>query len=426
MNRNLTFAANMLAEILNYIIFVSLQVLVFIDFIKMWPGTWRVSCLVLVPICYYLVREFCSNAVLFFMLHMLPVAGVIMLYGRVTSEKAVFGVIAVVCALISISRKLSGRPAAAEAILPPAATGIFFAVYLADSLQGKGICASYVMQLMILYMLLYFLYFYLMQFIRYMDVNNRTTEHIPMSRAFHLSFGLLTGYIAILTMVICLLADRQLADRIAAALGSVLKTIIAFCFSLFPNREAETDTAIFGAAAADRMDPLPVEDVSPSFLVQILDVLLIFMACVVAIILFMAVMIGFIRLVKSVFGGRKKEKREENAKERDRIESLILPERKEKKKVKEPGFRLLRTPEQAIRRQYIRTIDRKYRMMKEEKARKLIRSGTARECGTWLFQEKKREAEEFTALYEKARYSKETCNREDLRQIKRLSAWLIR
>lgn len=426
MNGKLTFAGSILAEILNYIMFVSMQVLVFMDFLKTWPGTLRVVCLVLVPVCYYLVRKFCENAILFFLLHLLPALGVILLYGREIQEKAVFGIVAVVCAFLSISRKLSGKPAGAEVILPPAAAGVFWAVYLADSLQGKGKCGTCLVQLMILYILLYFVYFYLTQFIRYMDVNNRTTEHIPVSRAFHLSFGLLAGYLGVLAAVICLLADRKLADRIAAAIGGVLKTVIAFLFSFHLESEVEADTAMFGAAATGGMVPLPVEDTAPSLLVQMLNALFIFMACVVTIILLVAIIIGFIRLVKNVFGKSvwKKEEKDEGA--RDVIESLMRPERKEKKKVKEPGFGLFRTPAQAIRRQYIKTLEHKYRLVKEEKTEKLIRSGTARECSAELFKGKQTETEEFSSLYEKARYSKEICSREDVRQMKRLSAGLLK
>lgn len=426
MNRYLTFAGNILAEILNYIIIVSLQVLIFFDFLKRWPGSIRVACLVLIPVCYYLARSLCNHAGLFFLIHLLPVLGVIMLYGRETSEKVVFGGTAILLALISISKKLSRKPAGAEVILPPAAAGIFFAVYLADGLQGKGACGDYLMQLMSLYMLLYFLYFYFMQFLKYMEVNNRTTEHIPINRAFHLSFGLLAGYIGILAIVIFLLADRQLADRIASAIGRMFKAVIAFLFSFYRGGEAKADTVLFGAVTGEEAFSLPTEAAEPSFLAQILDVLLALVALIAAISLLIAVVIGFIRLIKGAFSVRKQKTSGKESEEGDRIESLILPERKEKKRRKESGFAPLRTPAQAVRRQYIRTLTHKYRVIREEKSRRLMQSGTARECSACFFKDKQAEAFEFAALYEKARYSKEECDREDVRQMKRLSAQLLK
>lgn len=425
MSRKIEAAGNILTEILNYMLVFSVEILLFKDILRQWPGDWKTVCLVLVPVFYYLLREFCGNIPWFFILHFLPIAGVCIWYGSRMEEKVIFGFITILSALLSIRRKLAGRESGAAAIPIPAAAGFIFAIYLADSLQGKGACGNELMRLMTGYMALYFLQFYLMQFARYVDINNRTTEHIPMNRAFLSSAGLVTGFVGISTALVALLADRQLADSISEKISSIFRAILIFLFSLFPSGRADSEDIITETMDAAGGYTWPMEETEPSLLARIMDIVAVIFAIAVVIALLLAAIAGFVRLVKKAFL-KKQQKREEGTEESDKIEFLTKSEKKAKEEEK-VSFRLwARTPEQAVRRQYFKTIYRKWRILKEEKTGKLILAGTARECCMLLFPNHRQEAFDFAVLYEKARYGSKACNREDVRKMKHLAAALLK
>lgn len=80
MSRRLEIAGNILAEILNYMLAIALQVVIFSDFVKQRPGFFRIILLSIIPVFYYSVRELCGSRSLFFLLHILPPVGVITLW----------------------------------------------------------------------------------------------------------------------------------------------------------------------------------------------------------------------------------------------------------------------------------------------------------------------------------------------------------
>lgn len=428
MSQRIESVGNILAEILNFLLAVSVMILILTGFFGYRPGILRICLLVFVPIFYYLVRRFCSHALLFFLLHFLAVAGVMALYSRQMLEIVVFGIFSILFALLSIIAKLSEKKTGMSPMNLLAAAGFFFVVYLIDSLQAGGVCGSCIMQLMIIYMIIYFLYYYLINFDLYIDLSNRTTENISSGRAFGASFGLVAGFIGILGSVIALFADRQLADRIGSAIRYFLKVILVFLFSLFPEGNSGEEILIpEGVENAEVPQMIEaIEDTEPSLLWQVINGALYVAAMIMIIALAAAAVIGIIRFIKSVFGKRMQKKTVEESEENDKVESLFLTKKKrrEEKRERFPGFG--RTPGQVIRRQYLKTLCKKYGFLKEEKTEKLILHGTAKECCAALFPDREEEAAEFSALYEKARYSAGACDREEVRKMKHLAQQLLK
>ena len=168
-----------------------------------------------------------------------------------------------------------------------------------------------------------------------------------------------------------------------------------------------------------------IEDTEPSLLWQVINGALYVAAMIMIVALAAAAVIGIIRFIKSVFGKRMQKKIVEESEENDKVESLFFTKKKKagEKRERFPGFG--RTPGQAIRRQYLKTLCKKYGFLKEEKTEKLILHGTAKECCAALFPEKE-EAAEFSALYEKARYSAGACDREEVRKMKHLAQRLLK
>lgn len=424
MSRRMEIVGNILAEILNYTLAAALQILIFLDFIQQWPGFLRIVLLLFIPVFYYLVRELCKSRILFFLLHLLPPLGVISLWGRTSYEKAVFAVIVIVFALISIGRRLTEKENGMEAAAPPGAAGFFFFLYLVDNWQSAGKSSSYIMLLMIWYVLGYFLFFYFRRFSGYIDVNNRTTEHIPVKRAFYSSLGLMTGFLGISAAVICVGIGKQLPYRMIAGIKRILIIVITFLFSLIPKGEAQSEIWSGGPEKPEAVSPV-YEPAEPSVLTWILNVLVYILGIAAIIALLAVVVISFIRLVEKAFQ-RKCRVYRETGEEEDKVESLLRTERRKKKGDEGMGFFMWGTPSYAVRRQYLRVISRKYKERKHEKTEKQPAGKTARECCEALFPEKEKEAGNFAELYEKARYSDALCDKEDVKQMKYLAGELLK
>lgn len=425
MSRRMEIVGNVLAEILNYMPAMALQTVIFADFIQQWPGFYRIILLSAVPVFYYMVREYCGSRILFFLLHILPIAGVIGLWGKTPGEQIVFAVISAVFALLSIGRKLAGKESGMEAVPPPGAAGCFFFVYLADNWQADGKSGNYVTALMIFYILGYFLYFYLRRFSEYMDVNNRTTEHIPVRHAFYTSFGLMTGFLGISAGVICIGTGRQFIYRIAAGIKRIFVMVLTFLFSLIPEGEPQSEIQS-GNMENIELIPQVYESSEPSAVTWILNALVYILGIAGIIVLLAAVVTGFIRLVEKAFQGKSRVRQEDGEEEKDKVESLLRPKRRREKTNERVRTFMSGEPSYMIRRQYLRTLIRRYRMIKNERTERHLRRGTARECCEKLFPERQKEAEAFAALYEKARYANGACDKEDVRRMKRLSGELLK
>lgn len=427
MSRRIEIAGNIIAEILNYMLIIALQAILFLDIVNWQPGLWRILVPVSLPVFFYLVREFCASRILFFVFHILVPWLYVGLWGRNLQEKVIFGVSAAFVSLLSIHRRLSRQETGGEVIIPIAAAGLFCALYLLDAYHAQGQNTQLLTMLMICYALLYFLYLYLMRFLQYMDVNHRTTGNIPMNRAFGSSFGMVVGFLGISAVAIGLGADGQLFDALWELIRKGLLSALSFLVSLLPRggekaQEIITQTAGDGAGMMMFME----EDNGPTFLSRILDGIFFLVSAAITAVACGALILGFLRLVNAAFGGRIKRTARAQTQGEDRVEKMGRQRREREKKSRELSLFAAREPQQIIRRLYYVSLRRKYYNKRDEKEERLIRTGTARECCRGMFRDKEEPAEEFARLYERARYGKGPCAREDAKQMKRLSGELLK
>lgn len=421
MNRRMEITGNVLSELLNYMAAAAAAAVLFQDFMNQWPGMGRIAALAVIPVFYYVLREFCQNPFLFFVLHILPVAGVIAWWGRNPYEKAVMGGIAVLFALLSIGRRLSREKKSAEAAAPFAVIGVFCLLYFVDSVQGFGKSGDLLIQMLTVYLIGYFLQLYFINFLRYMDMSRKTMDNIPEGRAFGISFGLAAGFTGAVAVLFYGGTHRQQIDEIGARLGRAIAGFLGFLFSLLP--EGKEEEAVPGWQIEKAGGVALPEAQEASFLARILDVLLFVIAMAVTLALVIGGAIVFYRLIREAFLKRQTGQKADTGGEKDKVESL-LGSRKKEKRAERKGLFHARTPQEEIRRIYYKTMYRRYRALREEKTRKLIKTGSARECCLAIFPEGEEEAEAFVRMYEKARYANDTCTSRELKQMKRCSAVL--
>lgn len=415
MNRKLEIIANSLAECLNYMLLAAVEVVLFLNFMKLWPGLFRIMLLMLLPVFFYFLREFCQSVLLFFAGHMLPIILVATSFGSNIYEQILLTIGVGIFAAMSIRRQLSGsEDKGMEAVPVIAASGLFMGLYLVDYGAGDGGASNYLVRLLFFYLAGYFLYAYAAGFLNYIDVNNRTAEHIPEKRAFGVSFGMMTAFTTGSLLLTFLMTNQELIEKVGQTIRELIVRFIRFLSSFLPKYqpekvEVQRTTQIWGEKVT-----LPPGETS--VFVQILDVILTVFALVVVVLFAGSLMMNLYRMIKRASWGRKNT--EEKKEEEDKIESIFTLERKKKKREKISGFFTPKTYSQQIRRLYCKTIWQKYKVLREEKTAKLIKESTPRECCIRLFADKEEQAILFVNLYEKARYAKEQCTMQEVLQMK--------
>lgn len=424
MNQRLAIISNVLAECLNYILLAAVEAVMFLNLIKIWPQMWRIMVLMIVPVFFYFLREKCRNVFFFFAGHILPVILVAAISGSNVYERVMFVIGVGILAVVSIRRQLSGsEDKGTEAVPVIAAAGLFLGLYLMDYGAGEGAASGYLIGLLFVYLAGYFLYAYVTGFLNYIDVNNRTAEHIPEKRAFGVSFGMMTVFTVVSLVFTFLMTNQELIESIGRNIRELIVRIIRFLTSFLPEYQpGEVEMQRTTQVSGEKMTLLPGET---SWLVQILDVILTVFALAIIVLFVGSLVMTLYNMIKNAsWGSRGSQKEREE--EADCIESLLIMEHRKRKKERTQGIFAPKTYNQQIRRVYYKTIWQKYKVLKEEKTAKLIKESTPRECCLQLFEEQKEQALLFANLYEKARYAGEACTRQEVSLMKDCADKLLR
>ena len=217
MGRRLEIIKNVIAEVINYLILFAAGVVVWGDFMDTRPNLWLFLAVGMVPLFYYVVRERCGSFWLFMLLHLLPWVGFWLLYRGIFERILLFFLLAVIT-LMSLSRTLKGLSAGMDAAHPVFAALVFWALYLVDGRFGGGAWSSFLLYVGTGFAVGYLLRYFFRQFIRYIDVNNRTTENIPTGHVFRSAVVLAGGFTAAVGGLMIFGTDKRLADLIGSAI----------------------------------------------------------------------------------------------------------------------------------------------------------------------------------------------------------------
>ena len=209
MNRKLEITKNLLAEILNYLMVFAVGVVVLTDFAKVSGNMAGLCAVAILPLLFYGIREKCRHFFLFLFLHILPCMFVLFIYEGRGFQKIWLFLTAILLAAVSFGKKMQGGEAEMEAVFPPVFGAVIWVLYLIDQRQGNGACADLLLRIAAGFMTGYFLHYFLRQFLYYMDINNRTTENIPVNHVFRSSAMLAGGFALMAGIVMLLCADGE-------------------------------------------------------------------------------------------------------------------------------------------------------------------------------------------------------------------------
>ena len=418
--RKLEIAVNILAEGLNYLLFASLAHVLLTDFTKQGSDCVLLVLGGLFPVLCYLLRERCGKLFWFLVLHGAAVVLAVLLVPGELTQRILFGIGASFFAILSLTRRLSGGKAGMDAMMPPVAAGIFAGLHFLDARQGQGLLASLLLWLFCIYMAGYLFYYYLKRFDWYVDVNNRTTEKIPMGNLFFSTASLAGMFILIAFFTAALGLSEEFAEKVQKLLSGLLVMLGTFLYGILPEEHGGITLSRGQEQAVDFEEMFgPAKE--PSILARLLDILIgVFAVAVLAFLCFRLIM----RLIAGIREGFARREQGRDQKEMDfwdQVETLKEDnKRKPKRKILHQAKEFF-SPEEQIRKSCRRLIE-KAELGKD--AHDLIRGETIREKLTRLFPEKEKEGKELASLYEKARYAADRCSHHEAKRARELSQQL--
>lgn len=425
MNRKLEIAKNLLTEILNYLIVFAMGMIFLTDFAKVVANKAELFAIVLLPLAFYVIREKCRSFFLFLFLHMLPCGFVLLFYEGSIFQKIWLFLAAIFLAVSSFGKKMQGRKMGMEAVFPPVFGAVTWVLYLIDQRQGEGACAELLCYTAAGFTTGYFLYYFLRQFLHYIEINNRTTENIPVNHVFRSSALLAGGFALAAGTVMLLCGDREWMNRVGEAIHRAIIGFLTFLLSLLMKGDETEESVISPSYETPGAMPWDMgEAVEPPLILKILEIMLGVLALGAAAVLIVMTVLGIVRLIRERFTQRMKPRLFEDEVHTDQVEK-IKRNKKSSRTGNDAGLlqraKRALSPEERIRRIYQRTMEKKLASLDEKSRESFPMSGTPREWCLKLFWEQKSEALAFAGLYEKARYGSGMCDGEDVKKARKLA-----
>lgn len=423
LTRGIEIFKNMMAELLNYLLFFSIAYLFLVDFIGTGVDMPAFGVMAIVPVFYYASREIGRKIIPFFLLHFIPPIGILFLYHGGIGQKIVMFLISVIMMAVSISRRLSEYHWGMAAASPPAVVGLYLALYILD-VYCAGECGIILLRSMLLFMVGYFIYFFLKQFLKYLDVNNRTTDHIPVAHVFFSAAGLVIGCTSVGGAIILLTTNRPLMEKLGKILQKIIIEVIRLVFLFWQMLISEPQGQQNMVRGKMDITALNTQKSIPSWLLVFLDAVFTLLAVACILFLVFSITYGIIKLIKAAFGRHQLKVSGYDDGHRDKVEALRHKQPKRGEAKATPAWKQLRdsfTYAERIRKVFRRTLEGSVSLQRQEKESMLLSSGTARECMSAFFPDRPAEATALVQLYEKARYGAQKCTRQDFRLAKELA-----
>ena len=390
-NKWMNYSCQVLDTVMNFLIVFCLETFVFASFSNLeslvgeagsgvqTPGLLRQVLFLAVPLLFLIIREKAGHFLTFVACHAAGAAAAVFLLGNGGMQ------------------------------LGPVAGGIAAgASFLACAYLGKEAACGRIVNTALLYTFLYFVYSYLEHLARFVQFNRSSNAHIPV-RKMLVQGGGLAGIFGMLAVIILGAGTnnrlvRSMMDLVKTAAYYVARAIaacISFFLSLFSGKEEEIAEE---AAAAGQMDMgLGESAATPAWLellIQITEYVVAGLTVALVCFLLYKLVLAAIKM----FYEKTALQEEEEGQATEIRESLAG--RRRKKEKENPLPLLARTPEQKIRKCFIRTVKKLGLAESGKTAREMLEKADA--AGP----ENGNAGKDLLRLYEKARYHGD-CTKEE-------------
>ncbi len=383
-------------------------------------SVYRSLLLLPAPIISYLIGIHCKHIWSFLALHFVTAAVYIFISHNVFVT-AIYIIYLSLLTIVSLNNKLKEEKSG-NANSPLLLLSVFAAVYLLQNYLGTTDLNGLIFILAVLFILLYLLNMYLINFEGYFQ-KHAGMSNIPIKQMKLTNHILILFFISLCVIVMLFFTRLPLKELLSVAGGLLLSLLRAF-FSLFSSNQ-ESDLPM----ESQRTEPLTpftdlMDDQPPSLIWQYIQNILtvLFTAALIA---------GAIALV--LYGLYRLYQRFHKLKNnnfRDRTEFISPFDKKEgvpKNPFKASGKKFFhifgRSYNDKIRKHFYKAV------ISGSKARKIPANLTPRQLSEYAFTGKnslsgidsdKEKAELLAAYYEKARYGKEECTKEELLAVKNI------
>lgn len=459
MERRLKITADVLEIMLNFMVFLGLETVADAVFSGLSVPVYALLWPMLAPLIFYAARCLSRHLIVFLAIHAAVIVVLNYLAGFLPVPvlwKIMFTAVGILYAFMSVRIRLMHREdSEGEAPVGFMATAAALFFFACSYLGNEEACAR-ILWLALLWLPGHWMKSYLDNFLYYMKMNRQAAGAMPEKRILRGGIISVAIYAGFSFAVLVLYSQTALVARLSELVrkAGYLLLRLFFRFLMLFMEETEEGEQIYEAAGGKEQMMFAPESAEAPLWMQILDKILVTAVVIMLIAGVICLIVMLIRFMIRSFYGRektKKEVRQEGFVE----EQERLQEKKDARKTRLPA--LGGTPDQRVRRIFKRTIQE---MTKGAEAAKTMDARTARELAALcagnapkpgtavrdrdlLFRmsemsaalhatgdpEEETNAAEWNALislYERARYTRETVTKEDVREAGRLSKALLK
>lgn len=388
------------------------------------PGLLRQILLLAVPFLFLIIRAMAAHFVTFAALHGAVAAAAVLLLGQGTMQRICFGIFVLGYLVLSFVVRIS-RQRVGEGQLGPAAAGIGAgAAFLLCAYVGMEKACGRIVNTALLYTFLFFGYSYLEHLDRFVQFNRSSNAHIPVKKML-VRGGTMAGLFGLFTVIILgagtnnrlVRGMMDLVKKLGYYIARAIAIAVSFLLQLFSGGEQEPVTEIAGQQQMDMgLGEAAARPAWLDLLIKITEYLIV--AAVAALLCFLVYKLILAAIRRFYEKGKAVEV--EEGRTTEIRESL---ERDKRRWDREKALPLLaRSPEEKIRKIFVRTVKRLGLLPAPETGRRgrgswkkeeesitdgRLHTRTAREIleiGGFAEEDSREAAKELLELYEKARY----------------------
>ncbi len=406
MSRKRIAQAQILLSIqLNHLIFVAgaVSVMGLSDGSNSYLLLWLV--LGIIPVALYILRVKAKRIPVFFAGLLAVLVPALFLPVHLLAKFLIIGML-LAYAIITIRKKMSENPE--TAVL---ATPFVYLLLIGGLTFRQHAYTSLCLGLTWVYLLGYFLYHYMTEYLRFVDIHEKSASNVPEKELFLQGMKQVSVFAGIAVVITFLTSNTEWMAKIFAVIGDWLMAILRVLVAALAKKLEEESTRRPQMEVPEQSDVLGAATYSDWWLKiqKLLEVLYeVAVVVIIVAIIFLGVFL-VIRFVQKNFTQEGKKKKAKTILSNQDIRESVVTETTHKEK---KGFFDFLSNEQRIRALYKKRVLKEKERIVGEAVQQELGFKTAKECC------EKIEDTELKEAYEKARYSAEKITVEDVRRAK--------
>lgn len=393
--------------------------------------TLWILCGFLLPI-FYIARCRAKNFVSFMAMHVAVLAGIILLcqchslipLAMIQSLENGVNRVMLIATFIgftcySVYLRLH-QTTDSETMPMPFAVGVAAVALFLQHYQDFDEWDAYYRFTLILVFVLYFIHYYVKEYLNFLIVNASSTGVLPEKEIFRSGIRLAGIYTLLVAVLLLITSQITLLKEFLERLRQIIYNIIRFIFSHFPQQESVSEVFTEERVSGDGLAGLP-EGGEPSIIWNILGVIAFVAIILVVLVSIYKAILKAIAYVKQAMAQSVRTHEKEMTDIHNDVREKCEKTRNRKQKQSRELFGFLDAKER-IRRIYKKKAAAYKPVILSEEEAKSKKRFTPEKLNFYTAREMEQEmqAEAFSGIYEKARYSNETCTGQDVKLMKEL------